>query len=176
MGSIADVEGIHDTIKNGKHKELLQLDEITRARCGNGGSLLRLFAESAINFPPTYKFMVGGAEREYQLGQSGSKARVPAWCDRVLYRGHVDVLKYDHLPHFTQSDHKPVLAVLELNKPYDEKPSMLAPWWGLVNVSIKLRREAQRIRHEGPAATELKTVTEDGAESDGSVDSLDTIS
>merc|ERR1712217_560144 len=91
--------------------ELLRHDEITRWRQEEGA--FSGFREAPITFPPTYKYMVDGDE--YDVGQfGGSKHRVPAWCDRVLFDGPVNCLKYDHCPSIKASDHKPVIAVLEL--------------------------------------------------------------
>jgi hypothetical protein len=39
------------------------------------------FEEGKINFPPTYKFKVGGQEYDAE------KVRTPSWCDRILWRG-----------------------------------------------------------------------------------------
>jgi len=89
--------------------ELLSCDEIMLWR--REGGAFKPFQEAPITFPPTYKYLVGGSE--YDVGQSGSVCRVPAWCDRVLFYGPVTCLKYDHCPSFKASDHKPVIAVLE---------------------------------------------------------------
>lgn len=91
--------------------ELLSCDEITCWR--REGGAFRPFHEAPITFPPTYKYTVGGYE--YDVGQSGGVRRVPAWCDRVLFYGPVNCLKYDHCPSFTDSDHKPVVAVLQFH-------------------------------------------------------------
>ncbi|GFP87143.1 type i inositol 1 4 5-trisphosphate 5-phosphatase 12 [Phtheirospermum japonicum] len=71
--------------------------------------------------PPTYKFERGRPG----LGgyDSGEKKRIPAWCDRVLYRDNranpneecslecpvvASILQYDARMDVTESDHKPV--------------------------------------------------------------------
>jgi hypothetical protein len=46
---------------------------------------------------------------------SSAKARIPAWCDRILYRVHEPSLRQDHIKPLsyrswsaTPSDHKPI--------------------------------------------------------------------
>merc|ERR1712176_982392 len=144
--------------------ELLPLDEILRARTGGVGVLFRHYQEGFINFPPTYKFVVGGDANEHQLGQSGTKARVPSWCDRVFFRGPVHILKYDHIPSFNQSDHKPVFAVLELNRKDSAQPHL--SWWTAVNIKMKFRQGAEKLRSGTIGSVETTEDADDGGESD----------
>ncbi|XP_057527554.1 type I inositol polyphosphate 5-phosphatase 13-like isoform X2 [Amaranthus tricolor] len=85
------------------------------------GKVFQGMREAMIKFPPTYKF-----ERHVPgLGgyDSGEKKRIPAWCDRVIYRdcrtGPVSVCSlncpilasiqmYEACMDVTESDHKPV--------------------------------------------------------------------
>lgn len=93
---------------------------------------LRGFQEagSPTRFAPTYKF-----DRSSQEYDTSEKSRVPAWCDRLLYRsagvqsdletnGHtgtkahesspgVRCLEYRSWPEVTISDHRPVSAIYE---------------------------------------------------------------
>ena len=52
------------------------------------GAVFRGLAEGPITFMPTYKFEKGressGAQPYYDMGE---KKRVPAWTDRVFFRG-----------------------------------------------------------------------------------------
>ncbi|KAK4345303.1 hypothetical protein RND71_035479 [Anisodus tanguticus] len=69
--------------------------------------------EAIIRFPPTYKTRY----------DSGEKKRIPAWCDRVLYRDNratpsvecslqcpvvASIIQYEACMEVTESDHKPV--------------------------------------------------------------------
>ncbi|KAB8337207.1 hypothetical protein FH972_021509 [Carpinus fangiana] len=64
------------------------------------------YAEARIAFPPTYKYDVGS-----DVYDSSDKARIPAWCDRVLRLGHgLRQTAYDHVPSLKFSDHRPVYA------------------------------------------------------------------
>ncbi|CAJ1389087.1 unnamed protein product [Effrenium voratum] len=62
--------------------------------------------EGPVYFPPTYRWMEGQAAYDFE--------RQPAWCDRVLH-SKVSVARksYCALGGFTQSDHRPVCALLE---------------------------------------------------------------
>ncbi len=72
------------------------------------------FKEGPIRFPPTYRYERGS--REY----SAQKMRIPAWCDRVLWRslpGHEQKLRqtaYSCVDEITTSDHSPVYATFEV--------------------------------------------------------------
>ncbi|XP_075097369.1 type I inositol polyphosphate 5-phosphatase 13-like isoform X1 [Nicotiana tabacum] len=85
------------------------------------GKVFQGMREAIIKFPPTYKFEKG----KPGLGgyDSGEKKRIPAWCDRVLYRDSrvapsmecslgcpvvASILQYDACMEVTESDHKPV--------------------------------------------------------------------
>nr|VDD41630.1 unnamed protein product [Brassica oleracea] len=85
------------------------------------GKVFQGMREALITFPPTYKFErnrpgLGGYD-------SGEKKRIPAWCDRVIYRDTQSspfsqsnlqcpvvssVIMYEACMDVTESDHKPV--------------------------------------------------------------------
>ncbi|XP_010551680.1 PREDICTED: type II inositol polyphosphate 5-phosphatase 15 isoform X2 [Tarenaya hassleriana] len=88
------------------------------------GNVFQGMREADIRFPPTYKF------ERHQAGlagyDSGEKKRIPAWCDRILYRDSrknsgsdcslecpivSSVSQYDACMDVTDSDHKPVRCV-----------------------------------------------------------------
>ena len=50
-----------------------------------GGRVFRFLHEAPIAFAPTYKFDKGDAAP--LAYDSSEKQRVPAWCDRILFRG-----------------------------------------------------------------------------------------
>ncbi|XP_047991045.1 inositol polyphosphate 5-phosphatase K-like isoform X1 [Leguminivora glycinivorella] len=70
------------------------------------------FSEPEIKFPPTYKFNTGTDEYDIK--------RKPSWTDRILYKViannyenitlRADLISYNHVPFYTLSDHKPVVA------------------------------------------------------------------
>ncbi|RDY05478.1 Type II inositol polyphosphate 5-phosphatase 15, partial [Mucuna pruriens] len=88
------------------------------------GNVFQGMREAIITFPPTYKF------ERHQAGlagyDSGEKKRIPAWCDRILYRDSCtslvaecslecpvvsSILQYEACMDVTDSDHKPVRCI-----------------------------------------------------------------
>ncbi|KAG0478464.1 hypothetical protein HPP92_013183 [Vanilla planifolia] len=91
------------------------------------GKVFQGMREGQIKFPPTYKF------EKHQAGlsayDSSEKKRIPAWCDRILYRDSrsISVAEcslecpvvstisvYEACMDVTDSDHKPVRCVFNL--------------------------------------------------------------
>ncbi|XP_024928854.3 type I inositol polyphosphate 5-phosphatase 12 isoform X2 [Ziziphus jujuba] len=85
------------------------------------GRVFQGMREALIKFPPTYKF----ERHQPGLGgyDSGEKKRIPAWCDRIIYRDNrsgpvaecslecpvvSSILQYEARMDVTDSDHKPV--------------------------------------------------------------------
>ena len=94
------------------YTQLLPYDQLVKLR--NSGGAFSDFHEGAIDFPPTYKYKNGGSQLNWK--------RTPAWCDRILYRGNCAISRYECVSETTCSDHKPVMAVRELQlKEFDEE-------------------------------------------------------
>lgn len=83
-----------------------------------GHQVFEEFEEAGILFQPTYKYAPGMTVFETRAGK---KLRVPAWCDRVLWRasdvmsGAVSLHKYVSIQHMCASDHKPVAAAFSVD-------------------------------------------------------------
>ncbi|KAK1277589.1 Type I inositol 1,4,5-trisphosphate 5-phosphatase 12 [Acorus gramineus] len=92
------------------------------------GNVFQGMREGHIKFPPTYKFV------RHQAGLSGydssEKRRIPAWCDRILYRDSRSVSvaecslecplvssisEYSACMDVTDSDHKPVRCIFSVD-------------------------------------------------------------
>ena len=96
-------------IEAGQFDSLLAHDQLLKEMRFNRGFRLRTFCEAPITFNPTYKY-----DRRSSTYDSGEKRRIPAWCDRVLYRARnadlVRCLQYRRWE-ANVSDHRPVSAV-----------------------------------------------------------------
>jgi hypothetical protein len=75
------------------------------------------YSEARITFLPTYKYDLGTDTYD-----TSEKARIPAWCDRVLRKGdNIRQINYDCAP-LRFSDHRPVYATFQcLISKVDEK-------------------------------------------------------
>ena len=74
------------------------------------------YVEPPLHFKPTYKFDLNS-----DIYDTGSKARIPAWCDRVLYikRG-LQCVAYDADTSLKTSDHRPVFATFMVDIAFEE--------------------------------------------------------
>lgn len=90
--------------------KLLERDQLLVSRRRNPGFLVRAFKECPITFAPTYKYDVGSDRYD-----TSEKRRVPAWCDRILYRGAGKIKQMDYRRHELRiSDHRPVSGLFKM--------------------------------------------------------------
>ncbi|XP_019604918.2 synaptojanin-2 isoform X5 [Rhinolophus sinicus] len=123
-------------VKRQDWKKLLEFDQLQLQK--SSGKIFKDFHEGSINFGPTYKYDVGSAAYD-----TSDKCRTPAWTDRVLWwrKKHPSdrtaeelnlldndldvgtkvrhtwspgILKYYSRAELQASDHRPVLAVMEV--------------------------------------------------------------
>eukprot|EP01018_Ginkgo_biloba_P029704 Gb_20513 [translate_table: standard] len=73
-------------ILDGEYKELLQYDELRKEKAAS--RVLHGFKEGVIHFPPTFKKqnVCSDAEMLRESTNMYDQKRMPAWCDRVLWR------------------------------------------------------------------------------------------
>jgi len=91
-------------IRSNNLTKLLERDQLVMSRRKIPSFRLRAFTEAPITFAPTYKYDVGSDNYD-----SSEKKRVPAWCDRILYRGSKCIRQLDYRRHeLRASDHRPV--------------------------------------------------------------------
>ncbi|KAK1895470.1 Type II inositol 145-trisphosphate 5-phosphatase, partial [Dissostichus eleginoides] len=103
-----DVSNVKELISNKDFETLHNYDQLKRQI--DEEAVFVGFVEGDIDFQPTYKYDTGS-----DLWDTSEKCRVPAWCDRILYRGKNIVQKHyqSHMALKT-SDHKPVSSLLQI--------------------------------------------------------------
>lgn len=89
--------------------------------------LLKHFKEADIKFGPSYK---------YAHGIILNSARIPSWCDRIIFKGNVDVKRYDTIV-MGGSDHLPVVLEATIRGPLlsaESSPNVYGndSWWKLM--------------------------------------------
>ncbi|KAF2749648.1 hypothetical protein M011DRAFT_484373 [Sporormia fimetaria CBS 119925] len=87
------------------------------------GLTFPFYSEARITFLPTYKYDVGTDTYD-----TSEKARIPAWCDRVLRKGdNIRQINYDAAP-LRFSDHRPVYATFQctISKVDDRRKEQLS--------------------------------------------------
>ncbi|XP_052144565.1 type II inositol polyphosphate 5-phosphatase 15-like [Oryza glaberrima] len=115
------------------------------------GRVFQGLREGDFKFPPTYKF------EKHTAGLSGydssEKRRIPAWCDRILYRDSrvssgnecsldcpvvSSISLYDSCMEATDSDHKPIKSVFNLDIAYVDKQTMRQKYVELMSSNNKV--------------------------------------
>jgi hypothetical protein len=96
--------------KEDARKELLGKDQLLRQRITNPLLKILMFQEAPINFNPTYKYNPGT-----DVYDQSEKMRVPAWCDRILYKGTKIETLYYRRYEIRGSDHRPIASGLRFN-------------------------------------------------------------
>nr|XP_053649458.1 inositol polyphosphate 5-phosphatase OCRL-like isoform X2 [Cherax quadricarinatus] len=98
---------IREVASSNKFSILLENDQLTQQR--NLKRIFHKFKEGNITFRPTFKYDVDSDEWD-----SSEKARLPAWCDRILWHGEgIAQVVYRSHPALKISDHKPVSALFQ---------------------------------------------------------------
>ncbi|KAJ5073472.1 type 2 inositol 1,4,5-trisphosphate 5-phosphatase [Anaeramoeba ignava] len=94
-------------IKEKKYSELFVYDQL-QAQMKLGVAFVG-FLEGKIDFAPTYKYDLGT-----NIYDTSEKRRIPAWCDRILFRGK-GIQQENYRRHeYLYSDHKPVSSIFQV--------------------------------------------------------------
>ena len=100
-------------VEAGEYGSLLAHDQLLKEMRFNRGFRLRSFTEGPLTFAPTYKY-----DPRTSTYDSSEKRRVPAWCDRVLWRAsepsRVEQLHYRRYE-ADVSDHRPISSAFPLH-------------------------------------------------------------
>ncbi|OVA05738.1 Inositol polyphosphate-related phosphatase [Macleaya cordata] len=116
------------------------------------GKVFQGMHEGIIKFPPTYKF----ERHKPGLGgyDSGEKKRIPAWCDRILYRDNrsttvsecslecpvvASILEYEAVMDVTDSDHKPVRCMLSVDIAHTDESIRRQEFGEIIGSNEKIR-------------------------------------
>lgn len=105
------------------HKEildkLLSTDQLVKAM--KNGQAFTGYEEPNISFCPTYKFIPDTEEYSCSVHGGRLKGRIPAWCDRILYKKQpafgdlsVETRSYECAHGTYHSDHRAVVAEFEI--------------------------------------------------------------
>jgi endonuclease/exonuclease/phosphatase family metal-dependent hydrolase len=100
------------SIQSGDLEALHTHDQLLKEMKHNRGFRLRSFHEGPLTFSPTYKY-----DRRSNEFDTSEKKRVPAWCDRVLWRSRdPERVKQLHYKRYEAnvSDHRPVSAAFAM--------------------------------------------------------------
>ena len=108
-------------------------DQLLKEMKHNRAFRLRAFCEGPLTFCPTYKY-----DRNSNVFDTSEKRRVPAWCDRVLWRSReverVELMGYRRWE-ANVSDHRPVSAVFRVTikrvvgEAKERERRVVVEWW-----------------------------------------------
>ncbi|GAA5837701.1 hypothetical protein JCM9279_006838 [Rhodotorula babjevae] len=119
-------DAVVSAVASGNSESLLAHDQLLKNLATNQTFRLRSFKEPAIHFPPTYKY-----DRGTDQYDSSPKRRIPAWCDRVLYRAdRADKVTPLHYQRYevNVSDHRPISAAFDVRVKHINSDKRAAVW------------------------------------------------
>ncbi|XP_010529857.1 PREDICTED: type I inositol polyphosphate 5-phosphatase 8-like isoform X2 [Tarenaya hassleriana] len=103
---------VHELLKKNDWESLLEKDQLKIEQ--RAGRIFKGWKEGTICFAPTYKYTTGSDDYVVHTSKSKDKRRIPAWCDRILWKG--DGLKQMMYVRGESrfSDHRPVYSLFSV--------------------------------------------------------------
>jgi len=102
-------EQVVQLVQDRNFERLHAFDQLKREM--TKGTAFKGFQEGPLSFPPTYRYLRNVSPREYDE----AKARIPAWCDRILWRSfpglNITQEWFSSVDSVVTSDHSPVHAL-----------------------------------------------------------------
>ncbi|KAI0981685.1 hypothetical protein GJ496_001760 [Pomphorhynchus laevis] len=121
-----------DLVSVRNYLTLLSADQLNIEK--SAGKIFNGFVEGPIIFDPTYKY-----DYHCQIFDTSEKARIPSWCDRILWRRHkrsinyfgnkncatAGDLQYYGRAELMTSDHRPVTAVIDIESVQTDESNLI---------------------------------------------------
>ncbi|KAE8727278.1 Type I inositol 1,4,5-trisphosphate 5-phosphatase CVP2 [Hibiscus syriacus] len=107
--------GYADTFKLLKKNDwqaLLEKDQLRLEQ--RAGRVFKGWEEGTIYFAPTYKYIADSDDYVMQTSNCKEKRRIPAWCDRVLWKGEGIKQMWYSRGELRFSDHRPVYSLFSV--------------------------------------------------------------
>ncbi|KAJ5217507.1 uncharacterized protein N7469_011132 [Penicillium citrinum] len=97
---------VRDLVAQRQFQKLYDNDQLNLQMIA--GRAFQFFSEGPISFAPTYKYDIGT-----DIYDTSEKSRIPAWCDRILWRGSNMRQSQYNVADLRVSDHRPVFALFD---------------------------------------------------------------
>ncbi|KAJ5899822.1 hypothetical protein N7495_004566 [Penicillium taxi] len=97
---------VRDLVSQSDYQKLYANDQLNLQMIA--GRAFQFYSEGSIQFAPTYKYDVGTENYD-----TSDKGRIPAWCDRVLWRGRNLRQTQYRTANLRVSDHRPVWTTFD---------------------------------------------------------------
>ncbi|XP_052172591.1 type I inositol polyphosphate 5-phosphatase 8 isoform X2 [Diospyros lotus] len=129
----------HELLKKNDWRALLEKDQLRIEQ--RAGRVFKGWEEGRIYFAPTYKYLANSDNYVVQTSTSKEKRRIPAWCDRILWKGEglKQMLYVRGESKF--SDHRPVYSFFSVQLVTPTKPTRMPAPPPVAACGVKVRAE-----------------------------------
>ncbi|KAK1321022.1 Type I inositol 1,4,5-trisphosphate 5-phosphatase CVP2 [Acorus calamus] len=103
---------MHELLRKNDWQTLLEKDQLRIEQ--RAGRVFDGWKEGMIHFAPTYKYLANSDCYVVQTTKSREKRRIPAWCDRILWRGNGIKQQWYVRGESRFSDHRPVSSLFSV--------------------------------------------------------------